>query len=405
MNASQLPVRGILGTLSWVLFLVSSSPRKIGANPIMVVFSEFNLDIKAWNRKILNTYWIILLIIWVAQAWNLYHVYMNEPLTVNLYIQDTLIKNNLYLLIAMVLVEFLFRYMNNKFEYILILLGIYIASILFVFNNSWNLGVQIVFILPLLMSIYYFDTKKIFFAGISTLLICLILFPLVIEGTYQVIVTEIISTSVMVIGTCLFAFFVKVRGLGLIADLQATIENQQNLFIQNIVMDKMTKVDALTGLNNHKTYHEYIERLVDQAERNGLTLQLALIDIDNFKSVNDTFGHRVGDIVLKEVTKKIEDGISSEDIAFRYGGEEFAIIFTNKTVNESFQIVDQIRESISQIHFQTMAGQNVTISGGVSDYCTGSGKDLIFNNADSNLYKAKHDGKNKICSEGFGENV
>lgn len=369
----------------------------------MDIFTALHMDVKTWNRKVLNAYWFILLIIGAAQIWGYYIIPSENSLTQELYIKNN-IESDIFLVTVMVGVELTYRYMKSKFEYILILLGVFIANILFIFNKDTDIGVQVIFILPILMSIYYFNTKKIVFAGMVTILNCFVIFPIFIQGTKIMIVNEIITTTVTVLITCLFAFFIKIRGLGLIANLQATTKNQQDLVIQNILMDKMIKVDALTGLNNHKTYHEYIEKLIEQAEGNELKLQLALLDIDNFKSVNDTFGHRVGDLVLKEVAKQMEDSITSEDISFRYGGEEFAIIFTNKTIYESYHIVNKIRNSISLVNFQEMPGRHVTISAGLSEYNKGKGKDLFFNKSDSNLYKAKRDGKNKIFSEGFDEN-
>jgi hypothetical protein len=179
------------------------------------------MDSKAWNRKVLNAYWLLLLIVLAAQIWGLYMIPSEDSLVFKYYLRGKILSD-LFLLTIMAGVELLYRYMETKFEYVLILLGIYIASILFIFNQEKDIGIQITFILPILMSIYYFSTKIIVFAGVSTLLSCFIIFPIFLQDSYENLVIEIISTSAMVIGTCLFAFLIKIRGLGLIVDQQST---------------------------------------------------------------------------------------------------------------------------------------------------------------------------------------
>ena len=115
-------------------------------------------------------------------------------------------------------------------------------------------------------------------------------------------------------------------------------------------MDKLTKTDALTDLYNHMTFHEYFEKLIEQHEQNGLPLQLAIFDIDNFKLVNDMFGHRAGDAVLQRVSELIRSKVSTNDFVARYGGEEFAILFTDKLKMEALKLSSRFVRILRKHH-------------------------------------------------------
>jgi diguanylate cyclase (GGDEF)-like protein len=366
----------------------------------MDIDAALHQDSKSWNRSVLNAYWLILGLILLSEVWGLFNALSGHSQLLDQYIRDKLILTNAFILGMITLVEILYRLMTRKFEYLLILLGIYISCILFFFDNQLVEGIQITFILPILMSIYYFNSRKIVFAGILTLLLCMLLFPLKMKGSEVTIVQEMIATSVMVAATSILGFAIRSRGLELIMELQEAIKSEQKLIIQQIVMDKISKEDALTGLNNHKTFHIYLDNLIEQAESNRLRLQLAVLDMDDFKSVNDTYGHWVGDIVLKEAARLIESHITSEDIAFRYGGEEFSIIFTNKSIKESLAILERMQETLSEVEIEQLPGRRMTFSAGLGEYRAGEGKESFFNKADAYLYKAKDNGKHRIICEG-----
>ena len=172
--------------------------------------------------------------------------------------------------------------------------------------------------------------------------------------------------------------------------LQSSYESHQQLLVKTVWMDKLTKTDALTDLYNHMTFHEYFEKLIEQHEQNSLPLQLAIFDIDNFKQVNDMFGHRAGDAVLQRVSELIRSKASTNDFVARYGGEEFAILFTDKLKMEALKLVEQIRQEIAQAPHELQQGKPVTVSVGFAEYIAGEGKEHFFNRVDDALYKAKN---------------
>jgi diguanylate cyclase (GGDEF) domain len=196
-----------------------------------------------------------------------------------------------------------------------------------------------------------------------------------------------------------------IENLQMIKEYQLLLENnlekvtrdKQELLIRSAIMEKMSKTDALTDMYNHRTFQEYFDTIIEQASRADNRFQLAILDIDNFKKINDTFGHSVGDIILKRISNIIKTMVTVDDISARYGGEEFALILTNKTLEQSLVLLESIRKAIQdERHIEL--NSNVTVSVGIHEYYKGEPKEEIFNKADEALYKAKHSGKNKIAA-------
>lgn len=152
--------------------------------------------------------------------------------------------------------------------------------------------------------------------------------------------------------------------------------------------------DALTGLLNRRGCEEKLETLA--IEENHCSLA---IDIDHFKSVNDSFGHLIGDKVLQRVAKSIKSNIEDFDVAVRYGGEEFVVVLVNKSVNEARTIADNIRESVMNLKLKQKQSNKylpkISVSVGVAE-TNQDDKDwkTLFNRADEALYQAKSSGRN-----------
>lgn len=196
-----------------------------------------------------------------------------------------------------------------------------------------------------------------------------------------------------------------IKNLQMVKDYQLLLENnlekmtidKQELLVRSAIMENMSKVDALTDMYNHRTFQEYFDTIIEQVSRADRSLQLAILDIDDFKKINDTFGHSVGDIILKRIASKIKTMVTAEDITARYGGEEFAVILTNKTMKQSLRLLESIRKTI-QDEMHVELNKNVTVSIGVHEYYKGEAKEEAFNKADKALYKAKRKGKNMIVA-------
>lgn len=152
--------------------------------------------------------------------------------------------------------------------------------------------------------------------------------------------------------------------------------------------------DGLTGLFNHSYFYQQIDFEVKRFVRYGVAVTLALIDIDDFKAINDNYGHREGDRILAAMAKVLLHLARDSDICCRYGGEEFAVIFPLTSVDEADPIANRIRKKLAQV---LPDGQRVTVSIGVAA-CGGNTKTYqqLVENADAALYLAKKCGKNCV---------
>jgi two-component system, cell cycle response regulator len=159
-------------------------------------------------------------------------------------------------------------------------------------------------------------------------------------------------------------------------------------------LEVMAVTDGLTGLFNHKHIFELLDLRLVEAERNSQPLSVLLLDIDHFKSVNDRFGHQRGDEVLVEVSKAIKSCVRVTDLASRYGGEEFLIIFPNTNIKGARQVAEKIRSTVEQLVWQD-EGLEIRISGGVCAYDKQTTAKLI-ESSDQLLYDAKNAGRNQI---------
>ena len=158
--------------------------------------------------------------------------------------------------------------------------------------------------------------------------------------------------------------------------------------------------DALTGVPNRMAFDERINDEYQRWQRYENKLSLCLVDIDKFKNVNDTYGHKAGDIVLKTVAKKCASKIRKNDYFCRYGGEEFALILPETDLSAAITVAEALRESIAQCSFQHGDKTvGITISCGLAQVKNKDSLDAVFQRADKALYKAKETGRNRCISE------
>ncbi len=155
-------------------------------------------------------------------------------------------------------------------------------------------------------------------------------------------------------------------------------------------------VDSLTNLYDHDTLLTLLEKEVERAKRHQLTLSFILFDLDDFKQINDDYGHQRGDEVLTRVADMLRDTIRTIDISGRYGGEEFGIILPETDTQQAMQIAERLRQEI-QTEFQK--DLQLTVSLGVASYSKrGDNAESLIKRADDALYDAKAKGKNQVIS-------
>lgn len=191
-------------------------------------------------------------------------------------------------------------------------------------------------------------------------------------------------------------------------EIQIMVRHQQKMFavVKQLYNEQVqaAATDAVTGLPNHRAVMARIEEEIVRSGGDKLFTML-FIDIDHFKQVNDTYGHRAGDAILLEVGARLRAGIRVADFVGRYGGEEFAIVLSGCDLADAGLIGERLRSSIADTpctyeveETQTIIAIPVTASFGVASFrLHGLTRNTLIESADQAMYMAKHTGRNRIC--------
>jgi len=169
-----------------------------------------------------------------------------------------------------------------------------------------------------------------------------------------------------------------------------------------LLAQRVARVDPLTGLYNRRAFEEVVEPLLASAERYRTPVSLILLDLDHFKTINDRFGHHVGDAVLRAVANVMRDTVRKDDILARWGGEEFILLLPETGRDQALNLAERLRQAVASVHPEAdvaVINDHVTASLGLF---TSEGShqllDELVRNADACLYQAKESGRNRVCS-------
>ena len=163
-------------------------------------------------------------------------------------------------------------------------------------------------------------------------------------------------------------------------------------------MEELSNIDGLTGLYNRRCFNNMIERKISETSRLKGHLSMIMLDIDFFKKVNDTYGHKAGDDVIRFISKTIKNSIRKIDFAARYGGEEFVILLNSTLIDDAFKIAEKIRNVVRDATVNADGSPlHITISSGVSSFPEPSGNaENLVKNADTALYYSKEHGRDQV---------
>lgn len=267
---------------------------------------------------------------------------------------------------AVILFLFVF-YQYQTPDYLIQAMGVIVILIaLFMVPNRWVNAAGASAILgitfPLVSAIYIKDLKaSVFWAGFVYILIIVILLSIV---SFRNNISE------------------RVQYL-----------NQQELI-------RLSTTDPLSGAYNRIKLDQEMKKWVEYAKRYAVPLSVAIIDFDDFKKINDTFGHLIGDNVIAESSAIIKEIIRKSDVFARWGGEEFILLLPNTAIKGAFDLTERIRNHIGNHVFTNRV--KVTCSIGVAQLCTGDDSVSLFRKADMALYAAKEKGKNKVITKNGG---
>ncbi|WP_028840667.1 MULTISPECIES: GGDEF domain-containing protein [Thermodesulfobacterium] len=170
--------------------------------------------------------------------------------------------------------------------------------------------------------------------------------------------------------------------------------------LYTLILEQETVTDPLTGAYNKRFFYEILENSFEDFKRYGKKFSIIFIDIDNFKKINDNYGHMTGDLVLKTLVMIIKKTLRKNDLVFRFGGEEFVVLLPETDTENAIAIAERVREEIAKEQIEIK--QNQTLSITVSCGVAAINKDMVnpkdlIEIADNALYKAKKEGKNRVC--------
>lgn len=343
-------------------------------------------SIEEWKRAGLNTLWKIY--IWTALAdIVLFLVYGGVDIPREVY----LVQYVLIPLIAILFVLLCFQVFLDKFAYkmqevtvsviSLILMNLYLGINLCSFSNL-RYTMALVFVPIIIAPIY--KRKKLIYLQVGISMLLFLFCELIYIPLHPFVPKDNVLKNLIVVVLIFYGM----------------VQIEMEVIASTNMLDQQTSRDSLTHLLNHEAFYEALDDQMAHFAENREVFSIIISDIDNFKNVNDTYGHAFGDEVIKRVAEIMVGCRGTRDICARYGGEEFAVILPNKSLDDAIMQAEKIRKAFAQAEFQTEDGtiHRFSISLGVAEYNreykTGS---AFFEKADKALYDAKGSGKNRVC--------
>jgi diguanylate cyclase (GGDEF)-like protein len=187
--------------------------------------------------------------------------------------------------------------------------------------------------------------------------------------------------------------------------LVATVRRHAKQHMKDEELTRESRIDVLTGLYNRRYGGERLAQEIERGRSFDYMLAVALIDIDHFKLVNDTYGHAGGDAVLVAMAAELQRASREEDVVMRWGGEEFLVAFPQTDLSEGVGIIERFRKSLAAMPITVPTGEEVTvtISGGVAELERSDTVDALVARADDALYTAKEAGRNRLMIWQLGQ--
>ncbi len=263
------------------------------------------------------------------------------------------------------------------------------------FANESRGVLLLVYILILIFGIYKLNTRSFLYVSAFTLVTYGIDIALLNYFRSDTVNLNIEYLQFLVLSMVLVAF--SIIG-GHISSLRRNLRiSRAELEKSLAIIKEMSIRDDLTGVYNRRHLMELLEHEYHRISRGGAHFSVAMLDIDHFKSVNDTYGHLTGDEVLKAASDVIRKSLRSADFCGRYGGEEFLLVMTQTNINGALLCAERIRSTIEQSRFPSL-GPNfkVTVSLGVTEFTGKEDIPTMIARADKALYHAKESGRNRV---------
>lgn len=208
---------------------------------------------------------------------------------------------------------------------------------------------------------------------------------------------EMLTASGLLLAAYFLSKVLITHGRDFIFSLKSMQFNLNSIQHDKSKLEEELRLDPLTSLYNRKAYNEYFPHIMEECRRTDASLSIAVLDIDDFKKVNDVYGHAAGDIVLLRFASILKQIVHERVYAFRVGGEEFVLLFQDYSVRAAADICENVLALTKDTPFPELSGHTVSFSGGVAEMeRLDAEPNELFKLADDTLYSAKKSGKNKI---------
>jgi diguanylate cyclase (GGDEF)-like protein len=225
--------------------------------------------------------------------------------------------------------------------------------------------------------------------------------PLGVANTYVVAVEPVSAIDALSTRYRAFILLAALFTLALAAALGTRLARPVAQIVGDVArLSRQAQTDGLTGLANRRLLAERLEDELLRAARNGTSVSLVMADIDNFKQINDSFGHQTGDAVLRAFAEALERSVRETDLAARYGGEEFIVVLPGAGLANASGVAEKFRKAADELEVPGRNGVTArfTVSFGVAEFPTYANAEALVAAADAALYQAKRGGKNRVAA-------
>jgi diguanylate cyclase (GGDEF)-like protein len=355
--------------------------------------APYTNDTQIMNRKILNVYWFIILITTLSSvaAFSIDLLKGSERAIMVEHTMNYWVKPTLCMLLICAIGEWVIyrKLWLANYTGLIISGALPIIFILFYYEVK---GIHFTLLYTIMISALYYKRKKLI---VTTLFVMLAFLVMIFIYEPMRIRMDTLSSVFGIAAFLCFAMLanaVMQQGLALRRDLERSVADHQRLFVENIAKDRIAKIDGLTNAYNRKAFDELMEEL---GKRNYI-FSLAIFDVDDFKKINDTYGHMTGDKVLQELAECAAGILPADDYFFRYGGEEFIVLYFEKDFTEVRTLAEKLRAGVEMMKLPELDGRSITVSIGLAQRKDNQSIDDLKQEADRLLYQAKRAGKNQM---------
>jgi diguanylate cyclase (GGDEF)-like protein len=354
--------------------------------------SSFDL----WRKLIIRTLFIIVGMIFVVEAVVFFAFRSNglldEGFTEHQYILKYILLPTLLCAVAVVIAQ-RFNAMNVKRQVknYAVVLTVSVLAYIIAYIHADIGAILTVFTIPIFLTVLFGSRRM---TGVIAIANGILMFLSALRTATYINSVYIYLNAAVAIALMLAAYLISMI---LIAYNKENIEYIFTSYQTQLSLHEQARIDSLTGLYNQKTFQSLLKGNLEKARRTKSTVSLAIIDLDGFKEINDTFGHLEGDQVLIHFTDLIKQHCSdSEAVLSRYGGDEFAVIFPRVSKESAFKRLEGLRHSCRQVTSTKIRSGMISFSAGIAHFSGGDmNETLLFHQADSALYQAKQNGKDQ----------